>query len=307
MAKRDTSSDSDPETPENSCSEEEEETENGKGISSNAQAKHGISDYEKQRLERIAANRAKLQALGLPKIASSLMGSSASKMEKASKRKGKSKVAEDDEDYKPNYDDVEDGAEDDDNGDDECDEFQGSKSRSNSRGKKVKNKGPKYLQKFKALNNLSDKAYDDDDDDLMKAIALSLQDSGSASGAMHDSGPAWSSDARVIDATPNKRKGNACKEEDTGKRRRKKLFSSRVKMTEDELVIHFFQFDEVGTGSLGIRDLRRVAAAHDFTWTDDELAVMINCFDGDGDGKLNLDDFRKIASRCKMIEGSEDS
>jgi Ca2+-binding EF-hand superfamily protein len=36
-----------------------------------------------------------------------------------------------------------------------------------------------------------------------------------------------------------------------------------------------------------MRDLRRVAIAHDFTWTDKELADMIHCFDGDGDGKVS--------------------
>lgn len=85
----------------------------------------------------------------------------------------------------------------------------------------------------------------------------------------------------------------------------KKSFSSRVQMTEDDLILHFFQFDEAGKGAITMRDLRRVAIAHDFTWTDKELADMILCFDGDGDGKLTLDDFRKIAGRCNMMQSSE--
>lgn len=36
-----------------------------------------------------------------------------------------------------------------------------------------------------------------------------------------------------------------------------------------------------------MRDLRRVAIAHDFMWTDKELAEMIQCFDTDGDGKVS--------------------
>ncbi|KAE8734472.1 hypothetical protein F3Y22_tig00000764pilonHSYRG00117 [Hibiscus syriacus] len=82
-------------------------------------------------------------------------------------------------------------------------------------------------------------------------------------------------------------------------------FTSRTQMTEDEMVVHFFQFDEAGKGSISTRDLRRVAIAHDFIWTDEELTDMIHCFDTDGDGKLNLDDFRKIVSRCNMLRTSE--
>ncbi|KAG6749342.1 hypothetical protein POTOM_046386 [Populus tomentosa] len=156
----------------------------------------------------------------------------------------------------------------------------------------------------------------------MQAIALSLHDS-------------------VNDATPKERKVDAQVQEDAGRRKRKKSFSSRVQMTEDDLILHFFQFDEAGKGAITMRDLRRVAIAHDFTWTDKELADMILCFDGDGDGKsfilhlfntcfkvnytslswlliiisskvlntlvneLTLDDFRKIAGRCNMLQSSE--
>lgn len=126
--------------------------------------------------------------------------------------------------------------------------------------------------------------YVEDDDELMKAIALSLQDSAGASCLTH-----------------NERKKSL---EDIGRHKRKKSFTSRVQMTEDELIIHFYQFDEAGKGSVTIRDLQKIALAHDFIWTDEELADMIRCFDGDGDGKLNLDDFRKIVSRCNMLRGS---
>lgn len=63
-------------------------------------ATQGICEYEKQRLSRIAENRARLEALGLPKIASSLKGMG----HNVRVKKGKDKV-EDDEDYTP--DDVE--------------------------------------------------------------------------------------------------------------------------------------------------------------------------------------------------------
>lgn len=45
-------------------------------------------------------------------------------------------------------------------------------------------------------------------------------------------------------------------------------------------------FAEAGKGGISLRDLKRVAAAHDFTWTDKEMADMICCFDSDGDGKV---------------------
>ncbi|KAF2303503.1 hypothetical protein GH714_018838 [Hevea brasiliensis] len=67
-----------------------------------------------------------------------------------------------------------------------------------------------------------------------------------------------------------------------------------------------FWHAEAGRGLLTVRDLQRVATAHDFTWTDRELTDMIHCFDSDGDGKLNLDDFRKIVCRCNMIRGKAD-
>lgn len=59
-----------------------------------------VSEYEKQRLSRIAENRARLEALGLPNMASSLMGSSQLKQKQRQKQKGKTKVGED-EDYAP--------------------------------------------------------------------------------------------------------------------------------------------------------------------------------------------------------------
>lgn len=45
---------------------------------------------------------------------------------------------------------------------------------------------------------------------------------------------------------------------------------------------------EDGKGSINIKDLAKVAIAHDFTWTDSELADMIRFFDADGDGKVKI-------------------
>lgn len=74
-----------------------------------------VSDYEKQRLKRMAENKARMEAMGLHKMASSLMGSA----QKSKKRdlKGKKKVGEeDDEDYLPDADFENDA---DDDGDDD--------------------------------------------------------------------------------------------------------------------------------------------------------------------------------------------
>lgn len=92
---------SDPETESEKSSSEEEMEEFG----SDAKMQEKIPEYEKQRLLRIAENKARMEALGLTKIASSLMGSSRNQ-KSSSKRKGKRKIDEDDdEDFKPNDDD----------------------------------------------------------------------------------------------------------------------------------------------------------------------------------------------------------
>ncbi|XP_044502949.1 uncharacterized protein DDB_G0283697 isoform X2 [Mangifera indica] len=256
-------SDSEAEESDNSSSEEEIDEAN-----CNGQKQPEVSEYEKQRLSRIAENKAKLEALGLSKLASSFMGSP----QNSNKCKGKRKVVEDDEDYMPN---------DDDDGDNDNDD---KGSRSNKR--KVKSKSPR--SKKTSQKQLSSADYIDEDTDLMQAIALSLQHS-----------------AEVPGSTLNEKKGKAHTKEDAGRGKRKKSFTSRVQMTEDELILHFFQFDEAGRGSITKRDLQRVAVAHDFLWTDEELVDMVHFFDSDGDGKLNLDDFWRIVSRCNMIRASD--
>jgi hypothetical protein len=57
------------------------------------------TEYERQRLSRIAENRSRMEALGLPKIASKLWGSAQKVSEKMNKKKkGKAKVDDDDDD-----------------------------------------------------------------------------------------------------------------------------------------------------------------------------------------------------------------
>jgi len=58
----------------------------------------GVTEYEKQRLSRIAENRARLEALGLPQMARSLKSSH---LNTAKKGKEKKVEEDDDEEYVP--------------------------------------------------------------------------------------------------------------------------------------------------------------------------------------------------------------
>lgn len=71
-----------------------------KSESSSQSAGNGstISEYEEQRLRRIAENQARLKALGLPQMVSSLK---TLPQIKQLKKKGKEKVEDDDEEYEP--------------------------------------------------------------------------------------------------------------------------------------------------------------------------------------------------------------
>ncbi|KAK6142944.1 hypothetical protein DH2020_023292 [Rehmannia glutinosa] len=266
---------SESESEENASSgdETENETTNGKEGPKNQEK---VSNYEKQRLKRIEENKKRMEALGLHKMASSFMGSVQKTQKRNNEKKGKRKIIDEDDEYNPAQDDEEtsSSAEEDENNE---------VKRSTSTPKK---RGP--IQK-----PIFNSDFVEDDDALMQAIALSLQDS-----------------AGFLDIrTSDKRKEKPHIQNDSGKRKRKKSgwqISSRVQMTEDEMLVHFFQFDETGKGGFTLRDIQRLATAHDFTWSEKEMADMICCFDSDGDGKINFDDFRKIAGRCNMLKGSAD-
>lgn len=266
----------------------EEETDNETAEEKDAPRNQGkISDYENQRLQRIEENNRRMEALGLRKMATNFMGSVLKTQKKSNDKKGKRKIVDEDEEYNPTHEDGELSCSDDDDEDDE--EFSPSKKtkmkKNNSTPKK---RGPLQKTTF-------DSDFVDDDDALMQAIALSLQDT-ETSGA-HLMNPAPS--------VNDNQKENLVIEEGLGKKKRRKPMTSRVHMNEDEMLIHFFQFDESGRGSITLRDVERLAATHDFTWSKKEMADMISCFDSDGDGKISFDDFRKIVVRCNMLKGSE--
>ncbi|KAL3381150.1 hypothetical protein AABB24_001326 [Solanum stoloniferum] len=274
-----------------------------------------LTDYEKQRMKRIEENRARMKAMGLHKMATSLMGASPKPQKKDKDRKGKKKVVDEDEDedYKPAQSEDED-----DDGD-----FEVSKSQL----KKSKKKNQTTQKRVSNTTVPTDIDFVDDDVALMQAIALSLQDSAGflnlankvpmqgtdADSTKKDSNEKAflkkvSNEKASLKKASNEKDVGTCNQEDvTGKRKRKQQARNRVQMTEDDLIMHFFQFDEAGKGSISFRDLQKMVVSHDFTWSDEDLANMICCFDSNGDGKLSLDDFRKIVVRCNMIQGSEDA
>ncbi|KAL3348854.1 hypothetical protein AABB24_022154 [Solanum stoloniferum] len=306
MAKSNVSDSETEETNSGSCSDSEESP-------AELQRTGKLTDYEKQRMKRIEENRARMKAMGLHKMATSLMGASQKPQKKGKDRKGKKKVVDEDEDYEPAQSEDED-----DDGDFEVSESQLKKSK-----KKIQ------TTKKRVPNTTvpTDMDFVDDDVALMQAIALSLQDSAGflnlankvpmqgtdADSTKKDSNEKASlkkvsNEKASLKKASNEKDVGTCNQEDvTGKRKRKQQARNRVQMTEDDLIMHFFQFDEAGKGSISFRDLQKMVVSHDFTWSDEDITNMIRCFDSNGDGKLSLDDFRKIVVRCNMIQCSEDA
>lgn len=258
------------------------------------------NDYEKQRQLRIADNKARMEALGLRNMAISLMGSPQNCGERKGKLQSK-RVAvkqEEDDDYSPNDENEEEegSAEGFSSSSDEEFEDKNVNSRKyGARSGKVKGRKSRSSKDVSMQKSMDLTDFKDEDEALMQAIALSLKDPGEISGTQH-CGSSQVSNTQAASIT---------EKEDNTRRRKRKSFSSRVQMTADDLIIHFCQFDEVGKGSITLRDLQRMAAIHDFTWTDKEVADMIRCFDSDKDGKLTLDDFRNIVMRCNLLQKPE--
>ncbi|XP_076949185.1 uncharacterized protein LOC143621742 [Bidens hawaiensis] len=255
-----------------------------------------MTEYEKQRLKRIEENKARMKAMGLDKMASAFTSSIpvSQNNNNKKKKKGKKKVGlddDDDEEYNPSAAEEESKSSSSGSDDEYC----------ASRMKKSKPKKSTPSKKISKLSSTSN-AVDDEDEALLKAIALSLQDSQGFLDVKNKT-PPQISEANV----ENPERKQSARKDDSGKRKRKNLFKSRVQMTEDELILHFFQFDEAGKGGISLRDVQRVAASHDFTWKDEEMEHMIHFFDGDGDGKLSLEDFTKIVERCNMRRESENA
>ncbi|KAI3967241.1 hypothetical protein MKW92_049792 [Papaver armeniacum] len=282
----------------------------------NEKGNDGMTEYEKQRLSRIQENRARLEALRLPNLAATLSSGSKGKIKQHEQKKGKvgkkSKM-DDDDDYVQPSDDEEEirvsssySTSGEDSDEEEFNQINkagtGSSRSRRPKGKNIQSpkrgKGKKQLRR----KNISESDFIcDEEKALMQAISLSLE----GSEAVNQEPLRYSKTKADADIT--KKKGGGKVKENDERRKRIKPNTSRVQMTEDQVIIHFFQFDEAGKGSITKRDLQRVATEHDFSWSDEEMAAMIHCFDSDGDGKLNLEDFQKIAYRCNLVQSHANS
>ncbi|KAI3974259.1 hypothetical protein MKX01_030928 [Papaver californicum] len=232
--------------------------------SDNDKENDGMTEYEKQRLSRIQENRARLEALRLPNLAATLSSGSKGKIKQQKLKKGKvgkkSKKDDDDDDY-----------------------VQPSDGEEEIRGKNIQSPNRRKSRKQLHWKNTSESgSICDEEKALMQAIALS-----------HEGSEAVNQETRQFsqtkgDAGLTKRKGGGKVKENDGRRKIIKPNTSRAQMTEDQVIIHFFQFDEAGKGSITKRDLQRVAIEHDFSWSNEEMAAMIHCFDSDGDEKVSI-------------------
>ncbi|MQM09763.1 hypothetical protein Taro_042648 [Colocasia esculenta] len=285
---------------------------------SGGQDDEGTTEYEKQRLSRIRENQERLEALGLRTLASALLGSSASgkqgqvsKEEKAGtsrrqKKKGHGGNADDEDDeYRPSEEDQGDGNFS--SGEEETEEEEASSpgARRLPRGKgqkKASSNAVKVGKKLPIQSNMDQLGDMDDDAALQQAIALSLEKPMKCSAAESNMVSQNSNDFVNTECHGKNNVNNIQQTPGRGKRRKPNV--NRPQMSEDELVAYFFSIDESGKGSITLRDLMRMAVAHDFCWTDKEITDMIYLFDSNKDGQLGLDDFRKIASRCNMIQES---
>lgn len=236
---------------------EEREAEAGSSSSENLSEDGGeeqindVSGYEQQRLARIRENRARLEALGLPTLASSLLASS-SKKELGPAKAKKKKRDEEDDDYRPS--DEDDGQRDkrdgescsdtdDDEQEAEEEENVGPSSTTQRKGKK---KCPSNAAAVKEclLTNKNHEDLDllDEDAALQHAIALSLgkaaENAAEASDVISSRSDRMEDGARVC---VNRDKTNM--QEPAGRRKSKKMGNSRVQLSEDEVVAYFFSFD----------------------------------------------------------------
>lgn len=68
----------------------------------------------------------------------------------------------------------------------------------------------------------------------------------------------------------------------------------------EEILKAFKLFDEDSTGTISLRNLRRVARELGENLSDDELQAMIDEFDKDGDGQINEQEFLGIMKQTSI-------
>lgn len=295
----------------------EEELKDGgnKGKAKLASSSATITEYEKQRQQRIEENRAKLQALRLPVLASTLSKNSNKKLKKTPSQKAKTKQ---DNDYQPSTED-----EQSENSSDEDAEHKVPTPKKVTPANRRPPGRPKS-KKMKSLNSLIvDKESEDhgwtalqqneldEDAALQQALALSMGVSMEDATAIAEASKQDSKVGRPKTKVDNSELGGKAQETTKvdkflrGRRQRKQTKSmNTIQLSEDEVLAYFFLFDEAGKGTISVRDLERVARTHDFTWSKQELNEMVSTFDKNCDGKLSLEDFQTIVARCNMLGGS---
>lgn len=70
---------------------------------------------------------------------------------------------------------------------------------------------------------------------------------------------------------------------------------------DDEIKKAFALFDDDRTGSISLRNLRRVARELGEALGDEELQAMIDEFDKNGDGSIDLDEFMAIMRQTSIM------
>ena len=71
--------------------------------------------------------------------------------------------------------------------------------------------------------------------------------------------------------------------------------------TREDINKVFRLFDDDGTGTITIRNLRRVARELGENMTDDEIQEMIEEADRDGDGEISEDEFMRIMRKTNLF------
>merc|ERR1719359_2031628 len=81
-----------------------------------------------------------------------------------------------------------------------------------------------------------------------------------------------------------------------------KMMTNKIlnKDPKDDMLKAFRLFDDDETGSVSLKNLKRVAKESNQVLTDDELQEMLNDADKDGDGVLNEEEFLNMMKKLAL-------